>query len=140
MPTAFFASHPQAEVVAVELQTLSGQHRPVQLLVDSDFTGESELILSIDESELTWTPIAAVQTAGALQGQQLRVVVMGRVPALSFDSPLVAILADLSQLNLPSGVSGIAGLTFLRRFDRWGAERTPGSGWQFFLSDSDPNA
>lgn len=139
MPTALFASHPEAEVVAVELQTLSGRHRPVQLLVDSGFTGESELILSIDECELTWTPISAVQTTGALQGQQLRVVVTGRVPALSFDSPLVAILADLSQLTLPPGVGGIAGLSFLRRFDRWGAERTSDGGWQFFLSENEPD-
>jgi hypothetical protein len=139
MPTALFASQPQAEVIAVELQTLSGQHRPVPLLVDSGFTGESELILSIDECELTWTPISAVQTAGALQGQQLRVVVMRRVPALSFDSPLIAILADLSQLTLPPGVSGIAGLSFLRRFDGWGAERTSDGSSQFFLFKNEPD-
>ena len=140
MATALFSSHPEAEVIEIEFQTLSGQHRRVPLLVDSGFTGESDLILSIDECELTWTPISAVQTTGALQGQQIRVVVMGRVSGLSVDAPLLAILTDLSQLTLPVGVNGMVGLSFLRRFARWGAERRADGQWQFFLTESDPPA
>jgi hypothetical protein len=47
---------------------------------------------------------------------------------------LIAIVADTSSLSLPGGVEGLAGLTFLRQFARWGAERRA-KGWQFSLSD-----
>jgi hypothetical protein len=50
-------------------------------------------------------------------------------------TPPIAIITDISVLSLPAGVDGMAGLSFLRQFARWGAERAA-PGWQFFLSNS----
>jgi hypothetical protein len=110
------------------------------LLVDSGFTGESELVLSVDAEDLAWTPISSAQVTGALQGQQDRALVMCRASGLKPEWLLVAILADLSHLSLPKDVDGIVGLRFLRRFARWGAEWTADAGWQFFLTEKETAA
>lgn len=77
------------------------------------------------------------ETTGALQGPQARAWVTCRVRDLNFQSTVIAIITDLTPLALPAGVSGMAGLSFLRLFARWGAERST-SGSSFFLSDDEP--
>jgi hypothetical protein len=106
------------------------------LLVDSGFTGKSSAILGREDVELIRAQIPAAQATGALSGAQGRGWVSCWIPHLDFHCTLVAIITDLSPLSLPAGVQGMAGLTFLRQFARWGAERTSG-GWRFFLSSSD---
>jgi hypothetical protein len=49
-----------------------------------------------------------------------------------------ATIADVSSLSLPSDVEGLAGLSFLRQFARWGAERSE-VGRRFILSDEEPD-
>jgi hypothetical protein len=44
----------------------------------------------------------------------------------------MAISGDLKGLALPAGVEGLAGLAFLKRFQRWGAEEYE-DGWVFSL-------
>jgi hypothetical protein len=58
-----------------------------------------------------------------------------RIPGLSFQRSFIAILADVSELDLPPGIEGMAGLRFLRSFRRWGAVQTNEGSWRFFLSD-----
>ena len=40
--------------------------------------------------------------------------------------------------DLPPGVEGMVGLTFLRLFDEWGAKRQQDGSWRFELSTSQP--
>jgi hypothetical protein len=103
--------------------------------VDSGFTGKSSAIIGNDASELVRAEVQAAQATGALRGAQNRAWVTCRIPALSFQSTLIAIITDLTQLSLPPDVQGMAGLTFLRQFTRWGAQRTV-DGWRFSLSSS----
>jgi hypothetical protein len=76
------------------------------------------------------------QVSGALTGEQVRAWVKCRVPEIGFQSTLIAIMTDLAPLSLPLGVHGMVGLSFLRRFSRWGAEHST-DGWRFYLS-ADP--
>jgi hypothetical protein len=46
---------------------------------------------------------------------------------------MIAIIAELASLALPLGVEGMAGLSFLRQFTRWGGERSPDGGVFFWL-------
>jgi hypothetical protein len=85
--------------------------------------------------ETTWRT-SPTQASGALQGTQNRAWVTCRIPGLSFQCTVIAIITDTSALMLPQGVQGMVGLSFLRHFQRWGSERTA-SGWRFLLSDSD---
>ena len=107
--------------------------------MDSGFTGRSSVILGNASVELIRAQIPATQTTGALQGAQNRAWVTCRIPQVGFQCTLIAIITDVSPLLLPSGVQGMAGLSFLRQFARWGAKRTE-DGWQFFLSNDNEHS
>ena len=139
MATVAFHSLDNAEVIDVEFVNLQGQSRLLKLLVDSGFTGSSSVILGNDTTELIRAQIPATQTTGALQGAQNRAWVTCRIPQVGFQCTLIAIITDVSPLLLPSGVQGMAGLSFLRQFARWGAKRTE-DGWQFFLSNDNEHS
>jgi hypothetical protein len=134
MATVYYPSPDDAEIIDVEFLTLQGSVCVLKLVVDSGFTGKSSLILGSNSSELVRAEIPPSQAAGALQGTQNRGWVTCLIPALSFQCTLIGIITDISPLSLPPGVQGMAGLSFLRHFARWGAERKA-DGWQFFLSD-----
>lgn len=134
MATVSYVSRPDAEVIEIEFVKLDGQTRSLRLLVDSGFTGKSSFVLPEDARELARAEILPSEAIGALRGLQNRAWVMCRIPAWSFQRTLVAIITDTSSLSLPPGVEGMAGLSFLRQFARWGAERTE-TGWRFSLSD-----
>jgi hypothetical protein len=140
--TAYFLSPADCDVIDIELMPPNGQPVFERFLVDSGFTGESSLVLPEDASGFGHAIVSASHASGALRGRQTRVLVTCRVPALAGDLRLIAILADVSSLSLPPGVRGIVGLSFLRRFFRWGSERRDDGRWQFFLSlaDQDPVA
>lgn len=133
MAIAHFPSLDDAEAIEVSFLKPQGGEVTLRLLVDSGFTGESSFVLPSGSTGLAHALAAPRQTAGALQGTQKRVLVTARIPALSFQTPGIAILADTAALGLPPGVHGMAGLQFLRNFHRWGSERTEAGGWQFFL-------
>ena len=135
MPSAHYPSRADAEVITVELLPLRGDARAVQLLVDTGFTGTSSVILGRDAADLVRAEVPPAQTIGALQGAQNRGWVTCRVPQLGCEHTLIAIITDVSALSLPAGVQGMAGLSFLRHFNRWGAEQAAG-GWRFFLGDA----
>lgn len=109
----------------------------VRLFVDSGFTGASSFVLSDELRGLALANLSSAQAAGALTGRQQRVLVRCNIPALPFDRTLAAIVADVKTLSLPNGIDGMAGLTFLRQFKRWGAERDAQGVWQFFLAVGD---
>lgn len=132
MGTVCYPSLDDADVIDVEFLMLDGGTRVRRLLVDSGFTGRSSVILGHDALELIRAELTAAQATGALQGAQNRGWVTCRIPELSFQVTLIAIFTDISPLSLPPGVQGMAGLSFLRQFRRWGAERMP-EGWRFYL-------
>jgi hypothetical protein len=119
----------------MELVAPDGSVSSNRLLVDSGFTGESALVLAAHLEPMAHGYVDQANAAGALSGAQTRVVVQCRVPGLAFDEVLIAIAADITELALPPDVDGMAGLTFLRRFTSWGAERDLSGDWSFFLSD-----
>ena len=134
MLTVSFTSRHDVEVIEIRFLTVDGREKLQTLLVDPRFTGQSSFILADDASELVQSATTSCQAAGALSGTQQRALVTCRIPELSFEQSFLAILADVSQLALPPGVHGMAGLRFLRHFCRWGAERTDDGSWQFSLS------
>ncbi|MGI8978119.1 MAG: hypothetical protein ACR2FY_02720 [Pirellulaceae bacterium] len=134
MATAFYPSLADADVIEVEFVKLNGSIKAMRLLVDSGFTGSSSFVLPDSSADLAIAALPARQTTGALQGSKNRGWVTCRIAALSYEEALIAIITDTAILSLPAGVEGLAGLTFLRRFDGWGARFT-NDGWQFFLSD-----
>ncbi len=101
---------------------------------DNGFTGASSFVLSDELSELSWANLSSAHAAGALSGRQQRVLVRCRIPSMAFERNLAAIVTDLGPLSLPAGVRGMVGLTFLRQFRSWGAERGEQSTWRFFLA------
>jgi predicted aspartyl protease len=134
MASVSFPSTDAAEVVELEFMKAQGGIRTLRLMIDTGFTGRSSLVLGNDAAELIRAALPETQTTGALMGLQARAWVTCRLPALSFQSTVIAIVTDLSSLSLPSGIDGMVGLSFLRQFARWGAERT-GQEWRFFLFD-----
>jgi hypothetical protein len=134
MAAVYFRSLDDAEVIEVEFLMLQAGGRVLKLLVDSGFTGKSSVVLDNDSRDLVRAEIPPAQATGALQGAQDRGWVTCRIPDLNFQCTLIAIITDTSSLSLPPGVQGMTGLSFLRQFARWGAEREA-DGWQFFLSD-----
>jgi hypothetical protein len=133
MPTANYPSSSDAEVIEVELLPVAGEARRLKLLVDSGFTGQSCLVLGNDSADLIQAVTAPAAVSGALSGEQSRAWVTCRVPEIGFQKTVIAILTDLAPLALPDGVGGMAGLSFLRQFTRWGAEQSADV-WRFFLS------
>ena len=134
MAAVYFRSLDLAEVIDVEFLTLQGGARLFKLLVDSGFSGKSSVVLGRDASELVRAQVPPAQVSGALQGAQDRGWLTCRIPGLNFQCTIIAIITDTSVLSLPPGVQGMAGLSFLRQFARWGAEQTA-DGWRFFLSN-----
>jgi predicted aspartyl protease len=132
MASVSFPSLDAAEVIEIEFTTAQGGTRMLRLLVDTGF--RSSLILGAEARELIRAALPPAQTTGALRGSQDRAWVTCRIPALEFQSTMIAIMADISPLSLPAGVDGMAGLSFLRQFARWGSEETA-SDWRFFLFD-----
>ncbi len=135
MAIVFFPSLDHGDVVDVELLKPDGGAVSMPLLVDSGFTGESCFVLPADAEQLTQAAATPSRTAGALSGTQRRVVVTCRIPRLSFQRSFIAILTDVSVLDLPPGIHGLVGLRFLRSFRRWGAVQSDEGSWMFFLSD-----
>lgn len=125
-----------AELIDVDFVRLDGERRSLKLLVDSGFTGGSSFVLGEDTIDLVRATYDPAEVVGAIQGQQNRAWVLCQIPAMRFQRMLIAIITDTSRLSLPEGVEGLAGLTFLRQFHRWGAERHQAV-WRFFLADAD---
>jgi hypothetical protein len=138
MAIAYYPSLSDADTVELGFIDQSGSLRTLRLLVDSGFTGQSSFVLSESSSDLAHALVSAAQVSGAIQGIQKRVVVSCHIEAFSFQYAAIAILSDLSNLSLPVGVDGLAGLRFLRRFRRWGAEQLAEGGWRFFLETDTP--
>ena len=136
MPVVSFPCLEQGDTIEVAFANPQGNEIPYRLLVDSGFTGQSSFVLPETASLFAHARAPTAETSGALQGVQKRIVVMYRIPALSFQATAIAILADTSSLALPPGVNGMAGLQFLRQFRRWGAERSDDGAWRFFLEVS----
>lgn len=132
MARVTFPSPERAEVIEVEFQTTAGGYRSLKLLVDSGFTGQSSLVLGDNAADLIRAVTAPAPVAGALHGEQNRAWVTCRITDIGFQRTVIAILTDLTPLSLPPGVEGMAGLAFLRQFNRWGAEQSAGS-WRFSL-------
>jgi hypothetical protein len=137
MPVVYFESLEDCDLVEVEFARVDGRQTGVRLFVDSGFTGASSFVLSDELSELALANLPCALAAGALSGRQQRVLVRCSIPGISFQPNLGAILTDVKPLELPAAVQGMAGLTFLRQFTSWGAERVEQSGWRFFLASQD---
>ena len=134
MPTVYFSSLPHGEVVDVEFISIDGSTTCLRLLVDSGFTGSSSFVLPDDNRNLIHAEVIAGNVTGALTGLQKRGWLQFRVGGLGEEMEGISIFAETTGLSLPDGVSGLAGLTFLRKFQRWGAELQSGV-WKFFISD-----
>src|SRR5436309_13566341 len=103
MAIVYFPSLDQGDVVDVVFLKPSGSAVSMSSLVDSGFTGQSCFVLPTDAEPLAQAAATPSQTAGALSGTQRRVVVTCRIPGLSFERSLIAILTDVSVLALPPG-------------------------------------
>lgn len=136
MAIAFFDSLDDCDSVDVEFVSPDGLSIAKRLLVDSGFTGESCFVLPSARNSFALATVAASRVSGAFRGSQSRSLLLCRIPALSFERGLIAITTDVSPLSLPVGIDGIADLSFLRQFPRWGAEQTEDGDWRFYLSDS----
>ena len=138
MSTVTFSSLIDADVIDIDVTSLNGDVRRLRLLVDSGFTGRSSLVLPSELTDFSHADVPEAESSGALHGLQKRGWVSCQVVGLPMTQTVVAIFTDVSVLSLPSGVTGMAGLAFLRQFVRWGAERSD-SVWRFFLTDDNLN-
>ena len=136
MAIAYFESLTDCDVIELDIIASENQPIPTRLFVDSGFTGASCLILPEEYRRFSLATIMASQASGALQGRQDRILLTCRIPSLSFERNVIAVATDVSSLSLPSGVDGMVGLSFLRQFERWGAERTRVGSWRFFVADN----
>ena len=134
MAIVHFASLDDCDLVEVEFVAADGRRLPARLFVDSGFTGASSVVLPDNLRDLALANLSSAYAAGALAGRQQRALVRCSIEALSFERNLAAILGDLTLLSLPLGVDGMVGLTFLRQFKSWGAERSAQGAWRFFLA------
>lgn len=135
MPVARFPFYQHLPTVLVTFEASEPSTTVVRrLLVDSGFSGKSSFVLSaVDCARLRRRYAPPSQVAGALVGAHERVWVCCTVPTLSLATNLIAISSDLANCSLPTGIDGLAGLSFLSQFERWGAERPPNRDWEFFL-------
>lgn len=133
MAIAFFSSLPKVDIVEVSFALIQGGETTIRLLADSGFTGDSSFLISKNARDVGLMPAPSLGAIGAIQGMQEHVLVFCRVPALNFHAIAVSILADVSSLDLPSGVHGLASLHFFRQFRRWGSEKMDDGSWRFFL-------
>ena len=67
MAVVYFASLAQGELVQLHFLRPDGGEVPLDLLVDSGFTGQSSFVLSDDALDLAHAPAPASQAAGALR-------------------------------------------------------------------------
>ena len=113
----------------------SGQFVARRLLVDSGFTGECDLLLSIDDCRDFRISFArSTDVGGALTGTHRLVWVKCALPELEFERTVRSLEADLSTMSLADGIDGLVGLSFLTRFAAWGGRETNGQDhWNFFL-------
>ena len=135
MPRTSFSFHEGYPVVEVTFSR-ADRRGPVvrRLVVDTGFTGRSSFTLRLqDRLSLLSKRSEPADVLGALSGTQDRVSIVCSVPSIAFEGILIAIVTDLAPLRLPSGVDGLAGLTFLEHFRAWGAERNAVGAWGFFL-------
>lgn len=135
MPIARSPFFQQLPTVLLTFQA-SGPREAVvrRLLIDSGFTGKSSFVLSTaDCARFRRRYAPPSQVSGALAGSHQRVWVKCTMSTIGFEANLVAISGDLAGCSLPAGVDGLAGLSFLSQFHRWGAQRMGGSDWEFFL-------
>jgi hypothetical protein len=133
----YFTSLKDAEILEVDFVRTADRVVTMKLLVDSGFTGDECFVLPRRALGLVRASAKRAQAAGALTGAQIRGWVLCRVPEVAFEELVIAIFSDLTPLCLPAGVDGMVGLTFLRHFARWGAERTPDQEWRFFLENGE---
>lgn len=134
MPVVSFPSGPSADFVEMEIATRAGDRFHLRLVVDSGFSGRSAFVLADKWQHVSWADVVPSQAAGALSGPQQRGWVHCSIRQLAWQRRLIAIFADINPLVLPDDADGIAGLSFLRNFDAWGAARTISGQWQFQLS------
>jgi predicted aspartyl protease len=140
VPAASFSFHGGLPVIDVSfIERESGITHRRRLLVDSGFSGASDVVLSYaDARRFGFHRLPATRVGGAISGAQIRTEVHAGLVGVLPISAIAAICADLAPLSLPDGVHGIAGLTFLCRFRRWGAEQRRNGTWSF-LVDTDPS-
>lgn len=134
MAIVHFPSLAECDLVEVEFVTADGRRLPARLLVDSGFTGASSFVLPDNFRHAVLANLSSAYAAGALRGRQERALIRCSILANSFERNLPAIFTDLRALSLPAGVDGMVGLTFLRQFKSWGAERDAHGAWRFFLA------
>lgn len=137
MAAVEFPSHPSAEVIGLDFVRADGGMRRLRLLVDSGFTGASSFVIATDSAELVQAAAPTATASGALHGPQVRGWVTFHIPELGLRRSMIAILADLESLALPPGIDGLVGLTFLRQFRQWGAERNAAGAWRFVIENND---
>ena len=119
MNTVFFQSLFEADVIDMDVISLSGDVHRLRLLVDSGFTGRSSLVLPSELMDFIHADVPEAESFGALHGLQKRGWVSCQIAGLERNQTVIAIFTDVSVLSLPTGVSGMAGLNFLRQFLRW---------------------
>jgi hypothetical protein len=134
MPTVYFQSLDQGDLIQVEFLTIESGIRRMSLLVDSGYSGQSSFVVPSDDRSIFLAPAGTGDTSGAIRGRQERGLVTCRIPQIAYENTMIAIFADTSSLSLPGPAEGLVGLRFLRQFSRWGAERTSVKTWRFFLS------
>lgn len=127
----FHAGHPVVEIL---LRAPNGTNASRRLAVDSGFTGMSAFVLPTSDTSLADRSGPAGHVSGAISGLQERVWVIASVPSIRFHYPFLAICTNVSSLLLPSGIDGLAGLTFLQRLHQWGAHRDGVGKWSFEIA------
>lgn len=137
MAIARFLSLEEVETIEISFLKPQGGEVSLRLLVDSGFTGESSFVISKNTTGLAYSIASPMEVAGALQGRQKRIMVRVKIPLLSVEFPALAIQTNTTSLALPPTVDGMAGLQFLRHFQRWGSEKIQADAWQFFLETKD---
>ena len=114
---------------------VSGKLVARRLLVDSGFTGECDLLMSIDDCRDFRISFArSKDVGGALTGTHRLVWVKCVLPELNFEKTVRSLEADLSTMSLADGIDGLVGLSFLTQFAAWGGREDNGQDqWNFVL-------
>lgn len=134
MPTVFFSSRDDGDLIEVELVKVGGAVRRVSLMVDSGFTGQSSFVLSSGIADVVHAPAPAGNVLGAIRGVHSRGLVVCQIPSMEFRRTQIAIITDEKSLSLLPGAEGLVGFRFLRHFKKWGGERLAPGVWNFFLT------
>ncbi len=130
--TPYFRDVPTVTVAFWEAKSVQPVTR--RLMIDSGFTGLSSFVLSADDCvRFKRWPAEPGRIRGAITGIHNRCWVKCSISELNFNGLLVSVASDFSTLPLPKGVDGLAGLSFLSRFIRWGGEQDASGNWSFLL-------